>query len=400
MALPDVLDFREGPGIMAADFHEAGVPLIRLAGLKPGAHILDGCNYLDPEKVATKWSHFCVEAGDVLLSTSASLGEVAVVREAGVGAVPYTGIIRFRPRNGSIAAEFIQYALRGPDFKRQIVEIGVGSVMNHFGPSHLKHMRLLLPPVTQQRAIAEVLGAIDDKIAANTSRTKTAAALIDAQFLVTVSGVPRGLALGSLVSVTKGVSYRRSDLDDKSQTAMVTLKSVTRDGEYAATGLRGFTGIVKDAQMIQPGEVVVAQTDLTQAAEVVGRAVRVPSSSAHDSLVASLDLAIVRPRGSMPTEYLAGLLRTSEFRQHCRDRTSGTTVLHLGRGAIESFKAPAVPEPVQFAYARFARPLFDLVNSVHAESAHLAATRDALLPGLVSGRIRVKDAEKVVEGVV
>ena len=46
--LPQVLAFREGPGIMASDFRSIGVPLIRLAGLKNGANILDGCNYLDP----------------------------------------------------------------------------------------------------------------------------------------------------------------------------------------------------------------------------------------------------------------------------------------------------------------------------------------------------------------
>src|SRR5262245_37914124 len=88
---PDVIDFQEGPGILSKDFREAGVPLVRLSGLQRGGSVLEGCNYLEPEAVAKKWAHFTLAKGDTLLSTSASLGRIAVVREDGVGAIPYTG---------------------------------------------------------------------------------------------------------------------------------------------------------------------------------------------------------------------------------------------------------------------------------------------------------------------
>lgn len=42
----DVIDFQEGPGILAKDFHKHGVPLVRLSGLDRGASLLAGCNYL------------------------------------------------------------------------------------------------------------------------------------------------------------------------------------------------------------------------------------------------------------------------------------------------------------------------------------------------------------------
>ena len=112
-AFEDVIDFREGPGILAKDFHEHGVPLVRLAGLERGSSVLAGCDYLDPEKVLARWSHFQLELGDVLLSTSASLGRIAVVGEDGVGAVPYTGIIRMRPKGDNLHPPFIRYLLEG-----------------------------------------------------------------------------------------------------------------------------------------------------------------------------------------------------------------------------------------------------------------------------------------------
>jgi type I restriction enzyme S subunit len=141
------------------------------------------------------------------------------------------------------------------------------------------------------------------------------------------------------------------------------------------------------------GDLVVAQTDLTQAADVVGRAVRVPASSGYDTLVASLDLAIVRPIRGVASEFVLGVMRDRRFIEHCRSRTSGTTVLHLAKDAIQSFLAPEVPFEVQQLCAAAVRPAHQMRDAIARESEVLLATRDVLLPKLMSGKIRVKDVE-------
>lgn len=146
---------------MARDFRDAGVPLLRLAGLKRDASLLTGCNYLDPSTVERRWKQFRVERGDVLLSTSASLGEVAVVDDTAIGSIPYTGIIRFRPRDPRVLQEFVEYALISPSFREQIEAMGIGSVMRHFGPSHLRQMTIEIPPHGEQRVIAYVLRTVE-----------------------------------------------------------------------------------------------------------------------------------------------------------------------------------------------------------------------------------------------
>src|SRR6266851_2105109 len=105
----EAVDFQEGPGILAYDFHDSGVPLLRLSGVQRGVACLDGCNYLDPEKVTKKWNHFRLKRGDLVISTSASLGMVSEVRSDAEGAIPYTGLIRLRPRNDRVLAGFIKY---------------------------------------------------------------------------------------------------------------------------------------------------------------------------------------------------------------------------------------------------------------------------------------------------
>src|SRR4051812_13186457 len=56
----DVIDFKEGPGVMAEAFRPTGVPLLRLAGLDGPGSVLRGCSFLDPSRVARQWAHFAV----------------------------------------------------------------------------------------------------------------------------------------------------------------------------------------------------------------------------------------------------------------------------------------------------------------------------------------------------
>ena len=162
--MPEASEFREGPGILAKDFHETGIPLIRLAGLKNGVSLLDGCNYLSPEKVSQKWEHFRLKKGDILLSTSASLGRVAEVTEVAVGAVAYTGIIGFRPIKDVTSRRFLRHFLTSTSFQRQVEMMGVGSVMNHFGPTHIKKMKMLAPSFAVQEQFSEIVTPIDESI--------------------------------------------------------------------------------------------------------------------------------------------------------------------------------------------------------------------------------------------
>jgi type I restriction enzyme S subunit len=187
-ALPDVTTFKEGPGILAKDFHDVGVPLIRLAGLDNGVSLLAGCNFLDPEKVEQKWSHFRLELGDVLLSTSASLGRVAEVGEEAVGAIPYTGLIAFRARAHRSNQRYIRHYLTSSHFQQQVEAMGVGSVLRHFGPTHLKSMSVLEPPLAIQRAFSDLVGPLDQKVARNLRESHTLATLRDTLLPKLLSG--------------------------------------------------------------------------------------------------------------------------------------------------------------------------------------------------------------------
>lgn len=219
--LSELLEFREGPGILAKDFHENGVPLIRLAGIKSPDSILTGCNYLDPAMVDRKWSHFRLAEGDVVLSTSASLGEVAVVGSDGVGCIPYTGLIRFRTLDERrVLQEFIPLLLTASTFKNQIQAMGAGSVLKHFGPSHLRRMTVRVPAASTQAAICEVVRAIDLKVDSCRRQIavleKLGSAYLDSAVPLDNFGQPRyaNSSIGGFLDVLETGSRPRGGIQD------------------------------------------------------------------------------------------------------------------------------------------------------------------------------------------
>lgn len=152
------VQFVEGPGILADDFRDEGIPLLRVSCVRGAIATLDGCNFLDPEKVAKKWEHFRVREGDLLISASASMGTVSLVTAETAGAVPYTGIIILRPIANIAARDFIEHFVVSEQFTRQIDAFKAGATIQHFGPTHMKQMVLALPfDLKEQQAIANQL---------------------------------------------------------------------------------------------------------------------------------------------------------------------------------------------------------------------------------------------------
>lgn len=188
VSLPEASDFQEGPGILAKDFHPSGTPLIRLEGLKSGVNLLTGCNFLDPARVEEKWNHFRLNEGDVLLSTSATLGRIAVVRGAAIGAIAYTGIIRFRSKPECVRQTFLKHYLESSIFQTQVEAIGVGSVLKHFGPTHLKSMKILVSPLEVQMLFERIVKPIDQSIYERLIENETLSKIRDTLLPKLISG--------------------------------------------------------------------------------------------------------------------------------------------------------------------------------------------------------------------
>ncbi|PPF69868.1 hypothetical protein C5C18_01595 [Rathayibacter tritici] len=382
--LHEVLEFREGPGIMASEFRDSGTPLIRLAGLKSGASLLARCNYIDDELVARRYPHFRLERGDVLLSTSASLGEVATVKDEGAGAIAYTGIIAFRPKGELIDARFIEWILRSPGLKDQIESMGVGSVMKHFGPSHLRSMHVTYPDKPSQRAIAEVLGALDDKIAANTAIVSASDSFARSLY--------RSLQISELIPLSELFAEKRisaSPSQASGQVKYVGLEHLDRRKMWLSK-----SGSVSD---------VTSQKKSFECGDVLFGKLRPyfhKIALAPFSGICSTDIIVLSARDPLTADLAAVAVADDAVIDAATASSEGT---RMPRTSWKSLRNVTVPWPSRSAAIAASETLADLTAMVHAlddEAHELGRLRDALLPALMSGKLRVKDAERAVEDVL
>ena len=421
-AFEDVIDFREGPGILARDFREHGVPLVRLAGLSRGVSVLEGCDYLDPEAVSARWSHFQLELGDILLSTSASLGRIAVVGQEGVGAVPYTGIIRMRPRGNSLYAPFIRYLLEGPDFQQQAEMVGVGSVIRHFGPMHLRQMTVQLPPLPEQCAIAHVLGTLDDKIELNRRVNETLEAMARALFkswFVDFEPVrakmegrwQRGESLPGLPAEHYDLFPDR--LVDSELGEVPEGWGVKTLGDYATLNPESWSrsnipeeveyvdltntkwGVIETTQHFLWEDAPSRAKRVLRAGDTIVGTVR-PGNGSYslvggDGLTGSTGFAVLRPIHYRYRELVYLATTTPDNIEWLAHRADGAAYPAV-RPEIVSESQVAIPTSdtgVLDWFSTTVGSVLDKIESTERESRTLVAQRDALLTKLVSGEVRV-----------
>ncbi|MEO0074066.1 MAG: restriction endonuclease subunit S [candidate division WOR-3 bacterium] len=342
----------------------------------------------------------CLENGKIARFRGTTSDEVAF------GSTEFI-VIRGRP--GITDNDFAYYLTRWDYVRGYAISQMTGSSGRLRVPtSALSQLNVAIPPLPVQRRIARILGALDDKIELNRKMNETLEQMCRAIFKswfvdfepVRDKGmvdselgmIPKGWevkALGDVATVIKGRSYSSDELQP-SKVALVTLKSFNRGGGYRADGLKSFTGEFKPEHAIRPGEVVISFTDVTQAAEVIGRPAIVRASSDYDTLVASLDVGIIRPNQTfLSAPFFYCLLSAQDFTDYILGYVNGTTVLHLDKQGILSYRFAYPPTSVAQAFADIAVPAFARIDANESESRTLAAIRDALLPKLMSGEIEV-----------
>jgi type I restriction enzyme S subunit len=362
------------------------------------------------------------KSGDVLISVRAPVGEVNIAREdCAIG----RGVMSVRAKKESEQL-FIFYFLK--NLKGEWDSLGsTGSVFENLSTVALNNVNI--PVGLNREAIGEILFNIDKKIEANSDLSKTlediaqtifkswfidfdpvkakmagekpegmddatAALFPDSMEESELGLVPKNWNISKLrnhLEVTKGKSYKSSELE-KSDTALVTLKSFKRGGGYRFDGLKPFSGEFKPEQIVEPGELIVSFTDVTQAADIIGKPAIVFKNPSFARLVASLDVGIVRPLGNaVGKHYLYQLFSTPGFKNHIDGYTNGTTVLHLGKGALEDFTVALPGSKIMSKYEMFASTAFGKLQALYLENLTLQAIRDSLLPRLISGDLQIPE---------
>lgn len=202
--------------------------------------------------------------------------------------------------------------------------------------------------------------------------------------------------LSSFAQFISGYSYKGAELQDSS-IAMATIKNFDRKGGFKLDGYKEIvpSSKLKPEHHADLFDTLVAHTDLTQNAEVIGNAEPVLSFSGYQNIIFSMDVVKVLPNNPQVSKFLiAALLQTQQFKRHCLGYVNGTTVLHLSKKALPDY---SLMMPKNFSVLK---PLDDAVSVMYQkmasnidENVHLAELRDYILPRLMSGELAISDID-------
>lgn len=263
--------------------------------------------------------------------------------------------------------------------------------MLNLNTSILSSVPLVAPGISEQRAIAEVLGALDDKITSNDRIITMVKDLLAAEFAgLQEGGGPDSVPIGELIEFNPTV--RKPHAEEPAYLDMKNLPAQTMTAtSWSYRAPRG-------GARFQNGDTLLAR--ITPCLEN-GKTGYVDFLTDDEVGIGSTEFIVMRARNGTPAALPYFLAIDTTFREFAIKRMIGTSGRQrLSAGDIANFQ---IRRPNACGLAQFSALSDALMRRVKAavdESRALAATRDELLPLLMSGKVHVREAEKVVEGVV
>lgn len=307
---------------------------------------------------------------------------------------------------------FIYYLTHFPQFKQTAIKSMVGSSGRQRAQVDvLENLWMKLPELPEQIRISEFLTALDDKIAINrrifANLEEQAHAIFKHWFIdftpfkagkfidSELGMIPEGWKVASLAEYTEnltGYSYKGNELQP-STTAMATIKNFIRGGGFKTEGYKEIviSKNIKEYQYVNMFDVLVAHTDLTQNAEVIGNPAIILSTAGYDKLIMSMDLTkVVSKDARITSPLLHSILSTRKFKEHALGYVNGTTVLHMNKKAVPEYKL-AMPINLDSLadLSAILEDLYQEMSKIYAENNNLSDLRDTLLPKLMSGQIKL-----------
>ena len=351
----------------------------------------------------------CLENGKTVFVDILDDGEVAFGS---------TEFIVLRAKNET-NPEFLYYFAISPDFRKRAIECMEGtSGRQRVNENTLKTLELPIPGPQTQQSIAAVLSALDKKIALNKQINarleEMAKTLYDYWFVqfdfpdangkpYKSSGgemvfdetlkreIPKGWevkSLGKHITIKRGISYKSNEIKDTG-VPFINLNSFYLDGKFKFEGTKFFTGKTKNDDFISSGDLLIAVTDVTRNADIIGKAFILPDLF-NNSPVMSCDVAKISS-SELNNFYLERLFNSSSYHEYIKYFASGTLVLHLDIKGISWFDTYIPPRMLLGKFEDFCRNIYLRIVETEKQNHRLTQLRDFLLPMLMNGQVSVAE---------
>lgn len=384
-----------GSAIKADQYSSTGVPVVRGQNIRAGKDLDTRDLVFVPEELAVKLKRSMVHEGDLVFPHRGAIGSVGLV--AGQSFLLSSSMMKLTVDRTKADPAFILYYFRGPGHRELMIRASTVGTPGIAQPlSSLRDIDLNLPPVALQRAIANVLSVLDDKIAANTKLATTAEALLRLEFrrlgIDREPAVDKAIILQDLIHLNPA----RPKPNEENPVYVDMARLPTAGFAISRWTRRPPSGGVRFAN----GDTVMAR--ITPCLEN-GKVGYIDFLGSDEVGIGSTEYIVMRSRedAGVPLQLAYFLARSPRFHSYAIQQMVGTSGRQrVGAKDLNGFRLTA-PDAGELArFGAIAGPLFRRVRAATDESTRLAATRDAILPALISGRLTVRGAETTVESAV
>ena len=197
-------------------------------------------------------------------------------------------------------------------------------------------------------------------------------------------GMPEGWEiqpLSGVLTYVRGRSYASDDLADAGGTIMVNLKSLKAYGGYNWNTEKHFMGRVKQEQLLEPGDIVMGVTDMTQERRLIGYVAMVPGVS--DRMTFSMDLIKLVPL-TVEKSYLYALMLYGGYSERISRAANGVNVLHLKPETMMDMSVLVPSNRVMRMYDAFFKQCQEKAEALQKQCSIASEARDRLLSKLMS----------------
>lgn len=312
----------------------------------------------------------------------------------------------------------------------------VGAVMPNLNSGIISQLEIPLPALEEQREVAETVQTLTRRIDLLRQTNATlesiaqalfkswfidfdpvrakaegrepegidaaTAALFPAEFEESALGlIPKGWRASMLadhVSADRGLSYKGAGLCDAGEgIPMHNLNSVLEGGNYKYQGIKHYRGDFKERHIAVAGDIIVANTEQGHEHRLIGYPAIIPSR--YPKAIYSHHIYRVRIKRDSPLtpHTLYYTLMTPAVREQVIGCANGSTVNMLKVAGLEIPQFVCPTAGVANAFEAVAALLRQQMEGNVERSENLAALRDSLLPRLISGKLRLPEAQEQLE---
>jgi len=416
--LGSLCEFQNGYAFKSRELEQEGndkYEVFRMGNIARGGGLNHAAKraYLSKSK-ALDLQRFLLNKNDIVMSMTdmkasmALLGHTAVIdRDDHYLQNQRVGRICIRERQ-KLDLRYLYYYSNSFDYISHLRSVAHSGVQVNLSTAAIRSSPIILPPLFVQRKIGQVLGSHDDLIENNTRRIKILeemVRLIYREWFVhfrfpghekvntvdsAVGPIPEGweiITLGTLIGVDKGISYSGKCLTTDGN-PLINLKNILPGGGFRRDATKPYSGKYKPSHTVRPGDIILANTDLTQVGNVVGSPALVPQISGDDLLITHHLYAIrLHREQELPRLFVYQILLSDSFKAFARAHASGTTVLGLRPEGVLGYRFVKPSIGLAAKFDALAEPYYLLMENLWRANEKLRETRDFLLPKLISGEI-------------